>query len=328
MTRVVLRYLLQAALTLAPFWAGLLAKKLSWSEPGDIVVRTLVAFGILLISFVYDAADYAAPALRAHELGKKFVARIEKAVQPKAEGVSMGADIRVDVLVLGSPLPLLRLPLVFKWFANPGFGGGHVDNGMRLWRWQGLSGLAMSKRKAMFVESAGLAAIAAPAGPFSKEALYLTRRQCETTSHLRAILSVPMLREGQKKGSLVKRWKAVGVINVDAVSANGETWLVANRERLEKRTCSKRGPYLRTSSVDKLAKTPIFIHQGSPTMSHDIPSFVKVGAGEPARSKAEIVENPPVFAEVPVTLSSGDASSRPVVRPSEPARQPRVSATG
>ena len=233
MGKVAFRYLLQGVFTLAPFWSGLLTKTMGWNEPADLVVRTLVAFAILSVSFVYDAADFAAPALRAHELGKKFVARIEKGVSPKQVGVSLGADIRVDVLVLGSPLPLLPLRLVFKWFANPGFVGQHADNGMFLWRWQGLSGLARAERKSMFVDSAGLTKITAAAGWRSKEGLYLTKRQCRTTAHLRAILSVPLLREVQRKGSLLKKWKAVGVINVDAVSENGATWLVANRSLLE-----------------------------------------------------------------------------------------------
>jgi hypothetical protein len=63
-------------------------------------------------------------------------------------------------------------------------------------------------------------------------------------------------------------------------------------------------------------------------MSKDVPSFVKVGAGEPARSKAEIVETPPVFTEVAVALPNADAGARASRDLVEPLRQSRVSAAG
>lgn len=57
-------------------------------------------------------------------------------------------------------------------------------------------------------------------------------------------------------------------------------------------------------------------------MSKDIPSYVSVGAGSPPRSMSEIVENPPVFTEVSVVLSTDKAGPRAqsvTVEPPRPA---------
>lgn len=96
---------------------------------------------------------------------------------------------------------------------------------MPLMIWQGLCGQAFLRGKSAFAD---LRDISQPNRPPSEvwpsgNDFYLFAWQLRRTSHIKAILSVPIFKQIEPPPNV--RYRVVGVINLDAVSESGAAWL-------------------------------------------------------------------------------------------------------
>lgn len=108
----------------------------------------------------------------------------------------------------------------FEWTWNWNFQpGAHQDANLWLFTWQGVCGAAYRTERAKFVRLDGQLA----------DGSRLTHWQAKRTSHVLAILSVPMLLQSKQDS---QSYKCVGVINIDAVTDEAADVLERNADAL------------------------------------------------------------------------------------------------
>jgi hypothetical protein len=125
-------------------------------------------------------------------------------------------------MFLRRPFYFLWLIQVFEWTWSKGFEPpNHKDAGLFLTRWQGIAGMAArdEKGKSVFFGQ--------PGNPPARYGLLPW--QVKKTSHLKGILSVPILR---KVSSQPQRFRCVGVINIDALTPEAAEILRKNETAL------------------------------------------------------------------------------------------------
>jgi hypothetical protein len=229
-TRLFLRYGLQTLVILAPFfapasWAAWAAKPLRLSgdpKAAADIVKGVASLLALVGVFTIDAVDLYIPRQQAREFGKEYAKRV--ADQLKASGApAMGEHIRLNVMVVRF--------LWFEWRSKFGFKGNHRDTHMLLLRWQGLCGQSLRNRDHRFIDFR-TSPLPPPTLWCFAHPFFLTPGQVRRTRHVMAILSVPMFRTLGPSDN--PTFKAVGVLNLDAVSTEGADWLSAKKDEMAK----------------------------------------------------------------------------------------------
>lgn len=139
-------------------------------------------------------------------------------------------EVRISVLHARRRwfLPFIRL---FSWTWSDGFAPSHSDTNILLTSWQGVAGKALKSRNPTLVDMRTL-------GP-RKLKIYekwlplnqfrLLPWQLSKTREIKCTLSVPMF---ISSGKLSPKWRAVGVINLDTLTATGADFLTANQQAL------------------------------------------------------------------------------------------------
>jgi len=210
-----------------PWLAGVLGKD---RDSAKAVTIGVLSAADLVVLTAYEIFSRIIPQRDARQLGQLYIKAMLDAFEAEATtiGLVLGEDIRINVM-FAKRLPVLLFVRRFVWYANRGFGGGHRDNRLSLFTWQGLCGKAFRARSTLGVDLRR--AIAAKQWYPSAENFWLFPWQLRNTGHLRAIISIPIFWEIDK-GQL--KWhKTVGVINLDAISDAGADGLLSNKTRLD-----------------------------------------------------------------------------------------------
>jgi hypothetical protein len=241
--RIVAKFVLKLAmvvspLALIPFVSNhcrdsALLRLLLGDKPEAGSVEKLVGIflgGIsITVMTVYESFAHLWPRVQAKTFAFNYVGNLfdKFAKSIDSNGVRMGGDIRVNVLFV----KLCRFLLLrrFTWFANRGFIGGQKDNDLWMLTWQGLCGKAFRSENTLATDLRHTR-LSDRWWPCPGN-LWLFPWQREKTRHLKAILSIPIFRT--TKSDAMTRHKAVGVINIDAVSDRGAEWLLKNAKVLE-----------------------------------------------------------------------------------------------
>lgn len=186
-------------------------------------VAAIFASVSIMVMTVYESIMHLWPRTQVRNFAEAYVKNaLDDFEEEIAEsGLRMATDLRVNVLFARWHR--------FVWFANRGFTGCHHDNNLWILRWFGLSGNALKEKNTIAVDLRGRT----PSGGRwpRRENLWLFSWQARKTRHLKAVVSIPIFKE-TKKGAMTHH-KAVGVINVDAVSDAGAEWILSNGPALE-----------------------------------------------------------------------------------------------
>jgi hypothetical protein len=224
MLKLLLRYGAQALVVAAPWLAG----HFGWglSETDQKVLLSLV--GLILV-LAYDAWDLYVPRQQLRRFGKKYCEKL--AEHFNGDGYpKLGEDLRLNIMYVRGVWPFRW----FRWLANFGFapaGRSYKDSQLFLFTWQGVAGKAVAERAHYWADLRDSAALTTAERWLFKNRFRLAFWQLSRTSHVLAILSVPLFREVGEKPNI--RSKLVGVINLDAVSPTGAAWLSSEDTRVQ-----------------------------------------------------------------------------------------------
>jgi hypothetical protein len=223
--RLVLAYMAKAAAIAAPVLAPHFVS-IPWIRGDEKLTGVYLSLFLLAVIFLFDAFERGLPALDAAKFRDEYVERFVK------KYFKLGKrHLRFNVMVARRRWYFLWLTGAFEWTASRGFDPGvHHDAKMWLGTWQGVAGEALREEKTSFVDLRTTPEMARHPVRIWKNPFGLTLRQLRKTRHVLAILSVPMVVKRGMGGN--PSLTATGVINVDAVSAQGAEWLSRNWERL------------------------------------------------------------------------------------------------
>lgn len=195
------------------FGSGRLTLTGTTKEQVELKLRITFAILGLLLAFVVDFSDTYTPQKRMVEFRRLFLSDRRNTWRE-----SLGDGVRFNVMHARRRwfLPFLR---TFVWTWNDGFDPPeHRDAGLCLTEFQGVCGLALRSGEGKFVELPRIdysALSMRDKWSLCKE-FWLLPWQLKKTQNIRAILSVPLFVE--RKTREARWWKAIGVINIDAVS--------------------------------------------------------------------------------------------------------------
>lgn len=235
--RLIFRYGLQAVLVLSPLLTmGFSLLNLighSAAGPTDPVqvlflngqkqvvelwLRISVTVVALLGSLTYEAVDLYLPSRSLLRFRKHYLEAQKEEWRSK-----LIPDVRINIMYARRRWYFLWLVRVFEWTWNDGFGppNEHLDANMWICEFQGACGKAFrtGKPKRVYFDDAST----------DNSEFRLWRWQLLRTSHLRAIISFPIL---EQSDDLSPSYKSVGVINLDTSTKAGSEKLRNNEQEL------------------------------------------------------------------------------------------------
>jgi hypothetical protein len=234
-SRLIFRYLAQALFVLSPFIApialqqprlrALVVQLFGTATPPPEQTRAAISFVFLATVFVYDALDLYIP----RESRRRFRNRYLKARFAELQE-NLHTDVRINVMFVRRRWFLAFIPY-FEWTANHGFKAGRDrDNKLGFFIWQGVCGKAYRSGLVTWEDLRGSRNDWTRMN-WGEKFLFrnqyaLAYWQLAKTRSVKGILSVPIFR--QKGEHPNADWRAVGVINVDAITTEGADWLAAN----------------------------------------------------------------------------------------------------
>jgi hypothetical protein len=235
MWRIVLGHIFKLLIAVAPFaivpwwmrhrdwWPALAAVVHDDKATAEKLIVSGLTVADLLVLSLYEFFAHVRPRMDGRAFGRSYTQRLfdEFSAKCREAGLTLGRDVRVNVMIL-------RWWLVFRWFANKGFVGGHRDDSLVLLRFQGICGHAFRHEKLVAVD---FRTAARPSRWKPWHNFWLWPWQCTNTGHLTAIVSIPIFREA--KDGAMTRHRAVGVVNIDAVSDAGADWILKEKEALK-----------------------------------------------------------------------------------------------
>lgn len=224
MFRILLGYLMKmgvvAAPVLLPFFVRFGADSLDEKKAG-----ALISCALLTVVFGFDIVDHALPRLHAEKFRAAYLREV---VNKHFEGSA--EHLRFNLMLARRRWFVLWLFRVFHWSASIGFDRGrHHDARLCLAEWQGVCGQALRAERPVFTDFRGLPKTEPHWRPW-KNPSWLFRWQAIRTRDVLVICSIPLLVERGTPGNPI--FRAVGVLNIDAVSGEGADWLKANWREL------------------------------------------------------------------------------------------------
>jgi hypothetical protein len=186
---------------------------LAWLK--NDVLRASASLAILAVIFFFEGRDLYVAQLKGRDFRAEYMKEVTKPIADR-----IGKDLRFNVMYARRRWYFLWLARDFEWDEEQlGFTPGrfHFDQKLWLTEWQGVCGQALRKESVAFAELPGASQ---PHWLPWRNPYGLFRGQVLATTHVRAVLSVPMLLKRKGMQPL-----AVGVINVDAVSDDGVDFL-------------------------------------------------------------------------------------------------------
>lgn len=179
---------------------------------------------LLCVVFAFEARSAAKDRSARDNFREEYV---DDLVQPFQ--AQLGRDLRFNVMY-ASRWPFL-LVKVFHWKGSRGFRAG-VHQDARLWFTvhQGVCGLAYRNQSCEWVDLRTAPPFEPQLWPW-KNPFGLSRGQFEKTRHVKAVLSVPMIKTLGPRTN--PKYTRAGVINLDAVSDAGADYLAANHLEIE-----------------------------------------------------------------------------------------------
>lgn len=195
----------------------------------ELRLRIYLTVVALIGSLTFEAIDLYLPSRSLLRFRKHYLEEQNKKWRSK-----LIPDVRINIMYARRRWYFLWLFVkVFEWTWNDGFAppNEHVDANLWICEFQGVCGKAF---RTMKPQSIYFKAGAADNLPVSQRWLFrndfrLSGWQLRRTSHLRAIISIPIL---EQSDDLSPSYKSVGVINLDTSSEAGSTKLRDNEEEL------------------------------------------------------------------------------------------------
>lgn len=247
MIRIIIKLFTQALLLIGPIitlnWSFL--SFLGYGDPVDINLRVFhiigakpavelnlrlvaTAAGWFLVA-VSEVFDYYIPRRDFREFRSLY---LNNDALQRWRGV-LHSDIRINIMHTHRKWYFLGLVRMFHWTWNDKFDPpeGHFDVNLRLTEFQGVCGKAFREQLPQFVDFRPV--VGTPLRWYEKWLLlnqfHLWHKQIVKVGHVKAILSIPILRE--MKGNSPK-WKPAGVINLDTTTDEGAEFLKINKQKL------------------------------------------------------------------------------------------------
>jgi hypothetical protein len=217
--KIVVEYVCQMLVVAVPLYGSLLAGAPGLGWLADGTKRSVVSVGLFTALFVFEARDAYTTGVGVDEFLRDYVRALDLGIPSE----HWGRDLRLNAMYLRRSWWSFFLLPVFEIRGRKGFDAPGVvfaDEQLTLLAWQGVAGRARLGEPQYVLNPSGRRTWRI------WENFWLLPSQVSRTAKVRAVLSVPMVREARG------RRHVIGVLNLDAVSQAGARYIDRNQRQL------------------------------------------------------------------------------------------------
>jgi hypothetical protein len=196
-------------------------------EQLELKFRAWVSAVALALVFAVEITDVYLPRARMLEFRKAYL-DAERATWREV----LSPDIRLNIMHARRS-PVFLFYRVFDWTWNDGFDPPrHQDANLFLTEFQGVCGLTLRSERAFLADLRAAGQMSFAERWFLRNRFRLFKWQLDKTRNTKAVLSVPMFVERKAGSAEAKKWRAVGVINLDTDTDAGAALLQDRQDDL------------------------------------------------------------------------------------------------